>query len=380
MDPAQLQWSARTRAIQAGRPHGPGEPINQAIVGVSTYRAGAERVYSRGDSTPTWEALEEAVGSLEDGEATAFASGMAAISSVLAGWPVGSRIAAPKDCYQGVTALLTNGIANGLWSVTWLEPDDTATWIDAAADHDLLWLESPTNPLLVVSDLPNILNAARDSAAVTVVDNTFATPLGQQPLNLGADIVVHSATKFLGGHSDLLAGVAVTRSAEHLQRLRQARTLHGGTPGMLEAYLVTRGIRTLPLRLAAAQESAQTLAERLAAHPGVIGVRFPGLPDHPQHTLAASFMSGFGAMVSFEVSDAATADRVCAATSLITHATSLGGVESTFERRAAVPGQEHLPPGLIRLSVGCESVSDLWGDLKAALDSATMTQSRGSSR
>ena len=203
---------------------------------------------------------------------------------------------------------------------------------------------------------------------MVVVDSTLATPLVQRPLELGADLVMHSATKYLGGHSDLLLGAAVAASGEHARRLRERRELAGATPGALEAYLAIRGMRTLPLRLERATASAAGLAERLAQHPGVAVVRYPGRPDHPTHATTRSFMSGFGGVVSFDVEGGAErADAVCRSVRIIRHATSLGGVESTIERRAAVAGQTHLPPGLLRLSVGCEHPEDLWRDLQQAL-------------
>jgi cystathionine gamma-synthase len=307
------------------------------------------------------------VGAVEGGTAVAFASGMAAIAAVLDSQPTGSRIVAPLGCYHGTEQLLRAGAERGQWRLTWLEPTDRGAWCSAAADHDLLWLESPTNPLLQIMDLPAILRRA-GAECRTVVDNTFATPLGQAPLQFGADVVVHSATKFLGGHSDALGGVVVARGPDIAEAVRAERTLRGATPGMLEAFLAVRGMRTLALRITAASSNAGALAQRLAAHGAVRRVHYPGLPDHPGHTLAASFMASFGAVLAFEVvGGAAAADRVCAATEIIRHATSLGGVESTMERRSAVPGQEHLPAGLIRLSVGCEDGGDLWQDLDRAL-------------
>ncbi len=365
-------WTPRTRLITAGRPTGAGEPLTVPIVGVSTYTLGGERGYARADGTPTWQALQEVVGEAEGGCAIAFASGMGAVAAVLDTVPTGGRIAAPTDCYLGTGALLQRAAADGRWSVTWLEPLDTDAWIAAAAQHDLLWLESPTNPLLQVMDLPRILAAARRTPCRTVVDNTFATPLGQQPLSLGADIVVHSATKYLGGHSDLMAGIAIARDAAECESIRSKRTLLGATPGMLETFLVTRGIRTLALRLDAASANALHLAQRLAEHPAVTRVRYPGLVGDPGYALASSFMSLPGAMLSFEVAGGAPmADRVCRSVRLIRHATSLGGVESTLERRGALPYQEHVPPSLIRLSVGCEDGADLWTDLQGALGAAS---------
>ena len=204
-----------------------------------------------------------------------------------------------------------------------------------------------------------------------MVDNTFATPLNQQPLELGADISLHSATKFIGGHSDLLGGILATKQESLLSGLRKSRTVGGATPGTLEAFLAVRGLRTLALRLDAAQATATELAGWLESHPDVERVRYPGLKSHPTHEIAAAQLKGFGTMISFDVrGGAAAADRVCEKVRVIRHATSLGSVESTMERRAAVPGQQHLPPGLLRLSVGIESFEDLAADLQQAIEVA----------
>ena len=213
-----------------------------------------------------------------------------------------------------------------------------------------------------------------------IVDSTFATPLRQRPLELGADLVLHSATKFIGGHSDLLLGVVVARASERAEALAHRRQIDGATPGALEAFLALRGLRTLAVRLDRSERTAATLAERLAAHPAVTRVRYPGLPDDPGHALAAAQMSGFGAMLAFEtVGDAGTAELVCERSRLITHATSLGGVETLLERRARYPGDAAAgtPPTLIRLSVGIENVEDLWGDLERALDAALAARGAG---
>jgi cystathionine gamma-synthase len=247
---------------------------------------------------------------------------------------------------------------------------DTAGWIEMCSAADLIWLESPSNPLLTVADLDAICAAPRKRGAILGVDNTFATPLNQCPLALGADVAVQSVTKFIGGHSDLLGGVVTVRNANLLAALRQARELAGATPGTLETFLAVRGARTLALRLERAQRNAMTLAERLARHPNVTLTRYPGLASHPTHHAARRQLKGFGTIISFDVrGDARAADAVCAGVQLIQHATSLGAVESTIERRASVPGQEHLPPTLLRLSVGIEAVEDLWTDLDRALRS-----------
>ena len=233
---------------------------------------------------------------------------------------------------------------------------------------DLVWLESPSNPLLTVGDLDRICAAPRKRGAILGVDNTFATPINQRPLGLGADVAVQSVTKFIGGHSDLLGGVVTVRDGSLLAALRHSRELAGATPGTLEAFLAVRGARTLALRLERAQHNAMILAERLAGHPNVTLTRYPGLASHPTHQAARRQLKGFGTIISFDVrGDAAAADAVCAALQLIQHATSLGAVESTMERRASIPGQEHLPQTLLRLSVGIEAVEDLWSDLDRAL-------------
>ena len=341
-----------TWAIVGGRPDRvPGAPLNTPLVPASNFVLGTERLYSRTEATDTWEAFESVLGGLEGGEAVAFSSGMAACAAVLGQLPSGAHLVIPDDCYQGVAGIAEEGARDHGWTVERLPAPDLAGWTAKALEADLLWLESPTNPLLDVSDVAAICAAPRKPGTRVVVDNTFATPLLQQPLALGADVVIHSATKFLGGHADLLMGAAVAKHADQRELLVTARALYGATPGTLEAFLATRGIRTLPVRLKTSIDTAVALAERLATHPAVQRVRYPG----------------FGAVVSFELADAPTVDRACAAVKIIWNATSLGGVESTMERRSVHPGQEHIPDGLIRMSVGCEDVEDLWADLEQAL-------------
>jgi cystathionine gamma-synthase len=385
---------AETVVVVAGRPHGPGLPLNVPVVLASNFRAmpggssavvgggvpsapgsvtvdGRGREYSRDDGTPGWDALEAVLGELEGGQATAFSSGMAAAAAVFDLLPTGAHVVAPTDCYTAVRGLLARGQRLGRWSVELIDVADTAAVTAAAGRADLVWLESPTNPLLLVADLAAVCAAAKEAGTQVAVDNTFATPLLQRPLDLGADIVMHSATKFLGGHSDLLLGITVAADPAVAATLRHGRELAGATPGALEVFLALRGIPTLAVRLDWAQRSAQELARRLAEHPAVTRVRYPGLADHPGHQIAARQMRGFGAVLAFDVADATTADGVCDRVRIIASATSLGGVESTIERRAKLPGQEHLPPGLLRLSVGCEHVEDLWRDLTDALADAT---------
>jgi cystathionine gamma-synthase len=354
--------------VASGRPSQIGAPLNVPLVPASTFLLGDRFEYSRDDGTPTWEALEEVVGGLEGGRAVAFASGMAAIAAVFDQLPVGAIVVIPDDCYQGVAGLAEHGSRAGRWSVERIAGDDTARWITACASADLVWLESPSNPLLTVSDVQAICSAPRKAGAIVAVDNTFATPLNQRPLDAGATVSIQSATKFIGGHSDLLAGVASTRDDLLYRALRKRRELAGATPGTLETFLAVRGARTMALRLERAQANAASLVERLTTHPSVQIVRYPGMASHPTYDIARRNLKGFGTIISFDIEGgAAAADAVCRNVRLIRHATSLGAVESTIERRAKVPGQEHLPPSLLRLSVGVEHSEDLWADLLAAL-------------
>lgn len=373
-----LPKSLASRLVTAGRDTTPGAPLNRPIVPASNFLLGADRAYARDDGTPTWEALEAIVGALEDGQSLAFASGMAAAAAVFDQLHVGAHVVIPDDCYQGVTSLAKRGAAQGRWQLTRLALEDTAAWVAACAHADLLWIESPSNPLLTVADVRTIAAAPRKRGALLAVDNTFATALNQRPLDLGADISFQSATKFIGGHSDLLAGVLTVRAegdsaqaestAALYANLRHTRTLAGATPGALESYLAVRGARTMHLRLERAQANAAFLAERLSAHPKVTQTRYPGLSSHPTHPIARAQLAGFGTIVSFDVRGTAQdADSVCARVQLIRHATSLGAVESTMERRAAIPGQEHLPETLLRLSVGVEDGEEIWRDLEQAL-------------
>ena len=357
--------------VSAGRAFEPGAPLNVPLVPASNFILGEGRSYSRDDGTPTWEALEEVVGGLESGRAVAFASGMAAMAAVFDQLSAGAVVALPDDCYQGVAGLVAAGAERGRWSVQRVAVDDTAGWIRACGAADLVWLESPSNPLLAVADLEAVCAAPRRPGTIVAVDNTFATPLNQQPLEFGATVSLQSATKLIGGHSDLLAGVATTRDDALWHALKRSRELNGATPGALEAFLAVRGARTLALRLQRAQQTASMLAERLETHPLVARVRYPGLPSHPTHAIARRVLKGFGTIISFDLLGGAEfADGVCRTVGLIRHATSLGGVESTMERRAVIPGQEHLPPSLLRLSVGIEDAEDLWADLDSAIRSA----------
>ena len=357
-----------TLAITTGRPPAtPDGPVNTPVVFASALHAGGVVGYAR-DGNPTWTAFEEALAALEGGgTAVAFASGMAAIAAVLEPLPVGAPVVHLDHGYTGTRELL-RGAPEGRWQLRPVEIADTEAALAACDGAALLWVESPTNPLMDVADLPALIAGAHRRGALVAVDNTFATPLVQRPLDLGADVAVYSATKLLAGHSDVVLGAAVTRDDDVAASLTRHRRVHGAIPGPMEAFLALRGLRTLPLRVERAQANAALLAERLAAHPDVDRVRYPGLATDPGHHRAAAQMRGFGAMVSFELrGGSAAAEAAARSTRLIIHATSLGGIETTMERRAKYALEAGTPGALLRLSVGCEDVEDLWDDLVHAL-------------
>ena len=369
--------AAETLVVALGRGEPlPDGPLVTPVVFASTYHAGGPVAYGR-SGNPTWSALEELVGVLEGGRALAFASGMAAVSAVLEGLPAGAPVVLPGGAYQGTRSLLAKRALLGRLEPRLVDPTDPAATLAACDGAALLWLESPTNPLLDVLDLEALCAGAHARGVPVAVDNTVASPLLQRPLDLGADVVVHSATKLLSGHADVLMGVAVTRDDARHERLQEVRTLFGAVPGPMEAFLALRGLRTLPLRLERAQANATELARRLEAHPAVTRVRYPWLASHPGHELARRQMRGGGALLSFEVAGGAdAAERVSTAVRVITHATSLGGIESLIERRNRWPGEAATPPALLRLSVGCEHVEDLWADLEQALARASSPPGR----
>ncbi len=374
---ARRPLAPATLAVSSGRPPAePDAPLNAPLVFASTYVAspGAPRPGDLGYgrwTNPTWEAFETALGALEDGRALLFASGMAAVAAVLAEVPDGGRVVVPRHAYNGTLALLADLERRGRLTAVRVDVEDTAAVTAAldAAPTDLLWVETPTNPMLEVADLPALVAAGRDRGALVAVDNTFATPLVQRPLEQGADVVVHSVTKYLAGHSDVVLGAAATRDADLGTRLHAYRTLTGAVPGPAEAWLALRGLRTLALRVERACTNAAELALRLSRHEAVARVRHPSLPDDPGHARAAAQMRAFGSIVSVELAGGAeAAERLADGTCLWVHATSLGGVESTLERRRRHAGEPaSVPEGLVRLSVGVEDVEDLWDDLVRAL-------------
>ena len=357
-------WTLDTRAVAAGRPTGAGAPLNAPPVFASSFREGGTD-YAR-FGTPTCAAFEEALGALEGGVAVSFATGMAACAAVLEDLPSGARVVTAANIYHGARTLMRDMDERGRLVLDSVDATDLGAVQVALSGAAMLWLESPSNPLLQVLDLEALCRLGNDAGVPVVVDSTFATPVLHNPLACGAAAVVHSATKYIGGHSDLLMGAVVVPDENAAGPVRRRRTFHGAMPGAMEAFLALRGLRTLPLRVKAAQRSAGIIAARLAEHPSVTSVFYPGLPSDPGHELAARQMRGFGAMLSFCVESEDRADMVLARMRLIVMATSLGGVESTAERRNR--WNEGAPTGLIRLSVGIEAVEDIWRDLAAALD------------
>jgi cystathionine gamma-synthase len=324
---------------------------------------------------PTWELLERSIADLEDASGClSYASGMAGIAAVLELVPAGGKVVVALDAYNGSRKLLRRLEARGRCEVEWVDVTDANTVAAAAQGASMVWIETIGNPLLTVPDLSRSAAAAHAAGALLVVDNTFATPILCRPLNFGADVVLHSASKYIGGHDDLMLGVIATSREQEglLDELREHRTHAGGCPGQMEAWLALRGLRTLDVRVRRQVDSAARIADSLAKTPGVLRVHFPGLAAHPQHDLAARQLDGgFGAMVSIELAaDAEHAERFCAATKIWTNATSLGSVGSLLERRGRWAGEEALPPGLVRLSVGVEDPEDLLADLSQALVAA----------
>jgi cystathionine gamma-synthase len=318
----------------------------------STYVAGGDIEYGR-YGNPTWSGLETAIGALEGGRCLVYSSGMAAVTSLLDLVALGDKVVVPRHTYNGTLVSLADLELRGRLTTTVVDVTDTAAVVAACEDAALVWFESPTNPALEVADVPTLIAAAHDAGARVVVDNTFLTPLLQKPLELGADVSLHSATKYLSGHSDLQLGAIVTDDDELYDVLKGRRDVQGNIPGPFEAWLALRGLRTLHLRVERAQSNAAELARRLSGHSAVAEVRYPGM----------------GAMISIVLPAADHADLLVRATSLWVNATSLGGVESTFERRRRWKSEPAtIPDGLVRLSVGIEDVDDLWVDLSGALD------------
>jgi cystathionine gamma-synthase len=381
--------AAETVVVAAGRPpRDRDQPVNPPIVLSSTYfgsgpLADGDRGYGR-YSNPTWDPFEEALGQLEGSELPGllYASGLAAVSSALSLIPAGGVLVMPSHSYSGSLVMAAELAQKGFIELRTVDIADTEAVKEALSPRGpatrraaMLWLESPTNPMLGIADVPALAEAAHAAGAIVVTDNTFSTPLVQQPLLLGSDVVLHSVTKYLAGHSDVVLGALVTSNPDIRSALLHHRIIHGGIAGPFEAWLALRGLRTLALRIERSQASALVLADRLAAHPLIESLRFPGLPADPGHERAKAQMKGFGSIICIQVAPvgglagADAADALVRALELWLPATSLGGVESLIERRrrhTAEPAS--VPENLVRLSVGIENVEDLWADLKQALD------------
>jgi len=373
-----------TRAIHGGqRPDPTTGAVMPPVYLTSTYVQQAPGVhkgfeYSR-TRNPTRDALQAGLASLERGkEAIAFASGLAATHAVLGMLSAGDHIVLGHDVYGGTYRLVERVM--GRWGLRYTVVDTTdlvsLRRVLGEQPTKLVWFESPTNPLLHVSDVEAVCDAAHEARALAVVDNTFATPYLQTPLDLGADLVVHSTTKYLGGHSDVVGGAVVTRDPTLAEDLRFLQNAAGAVPGPLDCFLVLRGVKTLALRMERHCDNAEQIAAWLSAHPRVRRVFYPGLDDHPGHDVARRQMRRYGGMVSFEL-DAAldTARALAGATHLFALAESLGGVESLLDHpasmtHASIPREERIRhgfgDGLLRLSVGLEDVEDLLADLEGA--------------
>lgn len=375
------QLSPETLVVAAGRPaRGHDAPVNPPIVLSSTYVgtgqvADGDRAYGR-YSNPTWDPFEEALAELEGATLPGllFSSGLAAVAAALSLIPTGGVLVMPIHSYQGALVMAQELAAKGLFTLRTVDianNDEVIGALTGAGEKaaDMLWLESPTNPMLEIADIHALCRSAQAVGAVVVTDNTFSTPLVQKPLELGSDVVLHSVTKYLAGHSDVVLGALVTSDPALRSSLLHYRSIHGGIAGPFEAWLALRGLRTLALRIERSQASALELAKRLQAHDGVEKVLFPGLDSDPGHERAKAQMLGFGSVLCIEVAGGeSAADEVVAALRLWTPATSLGGVESLIERRRRHANEPAtVPANLLRLSVGIENVTDLWNDLAQAL-------------
>lgn len=372
-----------TRAIHSGyRPDPATGAVNAPIYASSTFaqdgvgglRGGYE--YAR-TGNPTRTALEAALGAVEDAAfGRAFSSGMAAADCALrAMLRPGDHVVIPDDAYGG-TFRLIDKVFTG-WNVEYTPvalADLDAVRAAIRPTTRLIWVETPTNPLLSIADIAGIAQLGADGSAKVLVDNTFASPALQQPLSLGADVVLHSTTKYIGGHSDVVGGALVTNDEELDQSFAFLQNGAGAVPGPFDAYLTMRGLKTLVLRMQRHSENAAAVAEFLAEHPAISTVLYPGLPSHPGHAVAARQMRGFGGMVSVRMRAGRTAaEQLCAKTNIFILAESLGGVESLIEHPSAMThastagSQLEVPDDLVRLSVGIEDVADLLDDLKQAL-------------
>ena len=366
-----------TIAIHAGnKKDESSKAVIQPIILSTTFERGIDggfpggHIYSR-SSNPNRASLENLLARLENGaDAASFSSGNAAGMSVFQSLPPGTHIIAPDDMYHGLRNQLKNLFA-GILTFDFIDVNDTEVLLQyIKPETGLIWIETPSNPLLKITDIKKVVAVAKARGIKVVCDNTFATPICQQPLALGADLVMHSATKYFGGHSDLMGGALITAEKnEWWQKIRQVQEMGGAIPSPTDCYYLARSIKTLPYRVKGHVQNAQLLAEFLEQHPKVERVMYPGLPSHPQHAIAKEQMLAFGGMLSFIVKgDENDTHNIINKLNLFTRATSLGGVESQIEHRATVEGPDtKTPRNLLRVSVGLEHIDDLIADLGQAL-------------
>jgi cystathionine gamma-lyase len=366
-----VKYGPSTRAIHAGLPEAEqGAPLlpGPALAAPFHLRGDVDSSpmrYTR-DGNPTWSAVEAALGTLDDAETVLFSSGMAALCAVLEpALGAGDVLVAVQDGYPGIRSVAAERLAPRGVEIRPV-PTDTDAIVAACPGATIVWIETPSNPALDVCDIAAVAAAAHAAGALLVADNTLATPLGQRPLDLGADAVMYSATKAIAGHSDLILGAAAVRDGDWAARLRRHRSLGGAIAGPFEAWLLHRSLATLELRLAAQSANALALARMLRERSEVLDVRHPGLEDHPGHAIAARQMRHTGPLVGFTLDGAERAQRFLAALELVDEATSFGGVHSTAERRSRW-GTDAVPEGFIRFSAGCEDVADLLADVEQAL-------------
>jgi cystathionine beta-lyase/cystathionine gamma-synthase len=372
-----------TDAVHAGQEPDPSTgAIIPPIYQTSTYVQESIAVhkgyeYARGDN-PTRAAWERSITTLENGvDAFAFGSGMAAIDAVISLLSAGDHFLMTEDVYGGTYRLFSRVRSrHGLTFDRVPTHDLDAVRAAIRPETKMLFVETPTNPNLLISDLAALAEIARKHSLILVVDNTFMTPYLQRPLDLGANIVVHSVTKYLNGHSDMVSGVAVTNDPELAERIGFLQFAAGAIPGPFDCWLASRGVKTLALRMERHDASARILAERLDAHPAVKRTIYPGLPSHPHHELAKRQMAGFGGMISFDLGSREAARQALEAVTIFALAESLGGVESLISQpaemtHASIPAEDRarlgITPGLVRISVGIEDLEDLWHDLEQAL-------------
>jgi cystathionine gamma-lyase len=328
----------------------------------------SDYVYGR-YGNPTWSRYESALGELEGGTVLLFSSGMAAAAAVLLPrLRPGDVLVGPDDCYMGVRQLMRDYLGERGVEVR-LVPTADPGFADAIEGASFVWLESPSNPGLDVCDLRVLIDRAHGTGARVAVDNTFATPLGQRPLELGADFAMASASKYLSGHADLIMGYVAVADPAEAEALMDWRIHTGAVPGPFEVWLAHRSLATLEMRLGRACETAQALAERLAARDDLDAVRYPGLPSDPAHDVASKQMSRYGTIVCFTLPSQEHAERFLSACHLVNVATSFGGVHTSAERRGRWGGDQ-IADGFIRLSVGCEDAADVIADVEQALDAA----------